>query len=152
MSGCSTLLSAPPTPLPSTLTPPPKPHPFSPVFSLLGPEFVPGYNGADYRRQRDTAPRPRREPDASRWTLPIRLTACSGRSSRGKDNCKTTPAISLTQAYKLCEMSMSKTGAFYEAHIYHILTAAHSIVCFVCSSDMCENVGIVFAVSSWTRT
>lgn len=63
-----------------------------PVFSLHGPEFVPGYNGADYRRQRGTAPRRRREPDASSWTLPTRPTACSGRSNTEKGNCKQNPS------------------------------------------------------------
>lgn len=64
--------------------------PALPVFSLHGPEFVPGYNGADYRRQSGTAPRPRRAPDASSWILQTRPTASSGRSNTEKSNCKQT--------------------------------------------------------------
>lgn len=71
------------------LTPPlPPPPPPLPVFSIYGPEFVPGYNGADYRRPSGTAPQARREPDASNWSLLIRLTACSDRLSTKSDNCE----------------------------------------------------------------
>lgn len=79
----------PPPIIPEVFSPSPS---MPPVFSLHGPEFVPGYNGADYRRQRGTAPRLRREPDASSWTLPTRRTACSGRSKTERGNCKQNPS------------------------------------------------------------
>lgn len=66
----------------------PPSHMRLPDFSLHGPEFVPGYNGADYRRQRGTAPQPRRDPDASSWTLPTRPTVCSGKSNTERSSCK----------------------------------------------------------------
>lgn len=75
-------------PIPPPLDPPTPAPPPPPVFSIYGPEFVPGYNGADYRRPSGTAPQPRREPDASNWSLLIRLTACSDRLSTKSDNCE----------------------------------------------------------------
>lgn len=73
-------LSLPPSPPPH--------HSQPPVLSIYGPEFVPGYNGADYRKRRGTAARPRRGPDASSWTLPTRPTACSGRSNTRRSSCE----------------------------------------------------------------
>lgn len=66
----------------SPTQPPPR------FFSIYGPEFVPGYNGADYRKQTDAAPQLKKELDASSWTLPTRLTACSGRLKTRKSSCE----------------------------------------------------------------
>lgn len=74
-------------PLPTTPNQPP-------VLSIYGPEFVPGYNGADYRKRRGTAARPRRGPDASSWILPTRPTACSGRSNTRRSSCESKSRLS----------------------------------------------------------
>lgn len=63
----------------------------SQIFLSTVLSLSPGYNGADYRRQRGTAAQPRRDPGASSWTLPTRPTACSGRSSTERSSCKRTP-------------------------------------------------------------